>query len=192
MDQRMKQFIAIFAFLSLCACEVLPAAPMETLPSPLSEPTQKPLPSMAAREIIPSPTDMDLPYNPVTESSEYCQPPYAFLTLEESTGLSEDDIVHKLVELWLLRYENPDAHPYCRIDGYTIDEIHEDPDIAYKSLTPKSDLMRVVDFSVKLIQIPNDWLSFAGEVDRQNWFHTSHYVTVFERDTGYEMRFAYP
>src|SRR5215211_2823420 len=140
----------------------------------------------------PTPTDIQLPYNLVTESSEYCKMPYGYLPVDERS-LTQDEIVYKLVEIWLERYVNPDAHPYCRIDGYTIDGIHDDPTFFSQHLIPKSDLMRVIVFSIKLIQVPNDWMSFqSSELDQQNWLHISQTVAVVKTNKGYKLEFSSP
>src|SRR6266508_3289804 len=94
--------------------------------------------------------------------------------------------------MWLRRYKNPEAHPYCRIDGYTIDKVYYDPGVNSQPLEPKGDFMRMVVFSVKLIQIPNEWMSFAGELDQNNWLHVSHIVAISKTNEGYKMEFAYP
>ncbi len=52
--------------------------------------------------------------------------------------------------------------------------------------------MRIVDFSIELIQVPNAWMSFAGDIDQENWMHVSHVVSISETSDGYEMEFAYP
>lgn len=138
-------------------------------------------------------TVIHLPYNLVTESSEYCKMPYGYLPVEEGKNLTQDEIVYKLVEIWLERFMNPDAHPYCRIDGYTIDRIDDDPSLSSQPLIPKSDLMRVIVFSVKLIQVPNDWMSFqSGQLDQQNWLHVSQIVAVVKTKKGYKLEFSFP
>jgi hypothetical protein len=35
-------------------------------------------------------------------------------------------------------------------------------------LEPKGDIMRVVQFSIKPIQIPNFWMGWSGEIDQNN------------------------
>lgn len=133
---------------------------------------------------IPSPTDPG--------SDEYCKPPYAVLPVSDGNDISEDEIVHELMEIWLRRYASSDAPPSCRIDGFTIDKVYFDLNILSRPLEPRGDFMRLVDFSVKPIQAASDWMSFAGELDSENWLHLRHAVAAFETLEGYTMQFAYP
>lgn len=141
---------------------------------------------------IPTPTDIQLPYNLVTENSEFCQVPPPTLPLRDAENLSEDQIVYKLIELWLNRYKKPEAHPYCRIDDYAIDKVYYDKRMLSFPVEPQGDIMRVVVFSLKLIQIPNDWMSLAGEIDQNNWLHITQTFAIFKTETGYVMKFAFP
>jgi hypothetical protein len=94
------------------------------------------------------------------------------------------------MELWLAYFNTPQASGYCRIDGYHIDNVYErTPDLP---LEPKGDFMYVVQFSIKLVQTPNFWMSWAGEIDQQNWLHTGRNVAVFRSNAGYTMEFANP
>ncbi|HLO13425.1 MAG TPA: hypothetical protein VK206_01255 [Anaerolineales bacterium] len=186
-----KLLIATFILLVVSACNTV--APIVT-PSPVA-PTATTVPtatSVVSQDLTPAPTDIQLPYNLVTESAEYCKQPSALLSVANGNDISEDEIVYKLVEIWLRRYKSPEAHPYCRIDGYTIDKVYYDPSINSQPLEPKGDFMRVVLFSVKLIQIPNDWMSLSGELDQKNWLHISQIVAISKTNDGYKMEFAYP
>jgi hypothetical protein len=170
----------------------LPILPTKTA-VPTSTETLEPTATEVFRQnISATATDIQLPYNLVTESSEYCQVPPPILQLNETENLSEDQIVYKLVELWLNRYKKPGAHPYCRIDDYTVDRVYYDKRITSPPIEPQGDIMRVVVFSMKLIQIPNDWMTLAGEIDQNNWLHTAQTVAIFKTDKGYIMKFANP
>jgi hypothetical protein len=140
----------------------------------------------------PPPTDIQLPYNPDTGGGEYCQPPYAVLPVEDGNDISEDEIVHKLVEIWLRRYRQPDTPPVCRIVDYSIDKVYDDPGVYSNVLEPRGDFKRVVVFSVRLVQVPSQWMSFAGELDQENWLHTSHIVAITKTSEGYRLDFANP
>jgi len=140
----------------------------------------------------PSPTAILLPFNSDTDSHEYCKPPYAVLPVEDGNDISENEIVYELVKLWLRRYKQPAAPPFCRIADYKIDSVYDDPGIYSRVLEPRGDFKRVVVFSVKPVQVPSDWLSFAGELDQENWLHVSHIVAITETSEGYKLEFAYP
>ena len=127
-----------------------------------------------------------------TGSDEYCKPPYAVLPVSDGNDISEDQIVHELMQVWLRRYANPDAPLACRIEAYTIDQVYFDLELLSRPLEPRGNFMRLVDFSVKLIQLSDAWMSFAGELDQDNRLHISHAVAVFETTEGYTMEFAYP
>ncbi len=79
--------------------------------------------------------------------------------------------------------------PHCR---FTIDNVYDDPGIYSKVLEPRGDFKRVVVFSVKLVQVSSDWMSFAGELDQENWLHVSHIVAITRTSEGYKLEFAYP
>jgi hypothetical protein len=62
---------------------------------------------------VPSPTDIQLPFNPDAGSNGYCKPPSAILPVEDGNDISEDKIVHELVKIWLSRYQQPAAPPFA-------------------------------------------------------------------------------
>jgi len=144
------------------------------------------------QDVISTPTDIQLPFNPNVNNDEYCRPPYALFAVSENNDISENEIVYELVKIWLRRYKQPNAPAFCRIDGYTIDKVYDDPGLYTTALEPRGDFMRVIAFSVKLIQIPSDWMSFAGELDQSNWLHLGHIVAITKTSEGYIMEFAYP
>jgi hypothetical protein len=144
------------------------------------------------QELIPSPTDIQLPFNPEVKNNGYCKPPSAILPVSDNNDISEDEIVNELIKVWLRRYTDPNAPLFCHIDGYRIDKVYYDLSILSGPLEPRGDFMRVVLFSVKLIQIPSDWMSFSGKLDQENWLHLSQPVAVTKTNDGYKMQFAYP
>lgn len=191
----MKTLIVLFCigFLSL-GCS--PAASTATFPSILptstytaSPPTSTPI---FRQDVISTPTDIQLPFNPNVSNDEYCRPPYALFAVSENNDISENEIVYELVKIWLRRYKQANAPAFCRIDGYTIDKVYDDPGLYTTALEPRGDFMRVIAFSVKLIQIPSDWMSFAGELDQSNWLHLRHVVAITKSSEGYKMEFANP
>jgi hypothetical protein len=200
-------FILAFAILFLASCSspstgVTSVSSALTVTNTPTHPTTTPAqPVSTATEFIPpwftpippTPTEVQLPFNDKNVESEYCrQWPPILLSIADAQGLSEDEIAGKLVGLFLAYFNAPQAPDYCRIDGYRIDKIYYDERYAYLPLVPKGDFMRAVLFSIKLIQIPNVWMAWAGPIDEQNWFHTGANVAVFRSDNGYTMQFAYP
>jgi hypothetical protein len=144
------------------------------------------------QDLTPSPTNIQLPFNPEVKNNGDCKPPYAILPVSDNNDISEDEIVYELIQIWLRRYANPNADLFCRIDRYTIDKVYYDLSILSGPLEPRGDFMRVVLFSVKLLQVPSDWMSFSGELDQENWLHLSQPVAVFKTNDGYTMQLAYP
>jgi len=118
--------------------------------------------------------------------------PQVRLTLEDAKGLSDDEIASALMRLHLDYFNTPAAPDWCRVDGYTIDRVYYDAKVLSPPIVPQGDIMRVVLYSMRLIQIPNFWMSLAGEVDPQNWLHTAASLAVFRSADGYTMKFAYP
>ncbi len=69
------KFVILFTMLLISACSSSLQVPeVTTTPSPTRKITPS-LESTSAVAIAPTPTDIQLPYNQVQESSEYCQSP---------------------------------------------------------------------------------------------------------------------
>ena len=168
-------YVLTLFLLAGCAA-VVPATP---IPSP-------------PRQALASPTSIQLPFNPEVRSDKFCQPPSAILPVSEGDDITEEEIVHDLVRLWLRRYASTDAPLFCRIEDYRIDNVYYDADVISKTLEPRGDFMRVVRFSVKLIQVPSAWMSFPGELDQDNWLHIGQVAAVFKTAGGYALEFAHP
>ena len=179
--------IACLVLFSLSACQSAPVVVAPTVVRPTMAVTETVRPSVSITA-----TDIQLPYNLVESDSSYCQPPYAFLPNHEAAGLSDDEIAFELVRLWLSRYEKAEAHPYCRIDGYILNDVYFDEYTSLLPLEPKGDFMRMADFSIKLIQVPNLWLSLSGNLDQNNWFHLKHAIVITKVEGGYRLEFAHP
>jgi len=144
----------------------------------------------------PTPTRIPLPRaEPPNVESAYCNhPPVVELSFSNAKGLSEDEIAEKLMGLHLDYFSDPQAPDWCRTDGYRIEKVFELDTKDAKPLTPKGDFMRVVQYSIKLIQFPSFYLAAPGEIDQQNWFHISQVLSIFiyESDAVYKMQFAHP
>lgn len=157
--------------------------------------TPSPAPSFTPvfrQDVVPSPTEAQLPSSPSVSSDENCKPPSAVLPVEDGNDISENEIVYELIKIWLRWYAQPHVPPSCRIAGYTIDKVEDDPSVYSSALVPRGNFMRMVTFSVKLYQVPSDWMSFAADLDSENWLHVSHVVAVTETGEGYKLEFGYP
>jgi hypothetical protein len=137
-------------------------------------------------------TPSQLPFNDTNFEEEYCQSPKVVLPHADAEGLDENEIAGKLMEQWLSYFNAPQAPDYCRIDGYRVDEVFYDERTPDLPLEPKGDFIRTVRFSILLVQMPNYWMSWAGEIDQQNWLHAGHNIAVFRTDEGYSFEFANP
>jgi hypothetical protein len=188
----------IFVMVSLVVIILASCVPATEVAStktivPLSTSTFIPFsPTIESVQRLATPTEFQLPFNDKNVESEYCQLPSAKLSASDAQGLSDDEIAGKLMDLHLAYFNAPQAPDWCRIDGYKIDKIYYDERTPSLPLEPKGDIMRVVHYSIKLIQIPNFWMSLAGVVDQQNWLHTRADVAIFRLADGYTMKFAYP
>jgi hypothetical protein len=182
----MKNRVLILVLLIATSCR-------RTIQGGLSEtPIIQSTQTLSSVQPYATPTGIQLPFNDKNVDNEYCQIPAVKLTTTEAQGLSEDQIAGRLMELLLVYFYVPEAPDYCRIDGYRIDSVYYDERTPNLPLEPKGDFARLVRFSVKLIQIPNMWMSWAGEIDQENWLHTGNNVAVFRYPDGYMMKFAYP
>ncbi len=151
-----------------------------------------PLPTINPLRPLATPTNFQLPFNDRNVEGEYCQLPPVQLPISKAKDLSDDEIAGKLMELLLAYFNAPQAPDWCRIDGYKIDKVSYNEHIPSLPLEPKGDIMRVVQFSIKLVQIPNFWMSWSGDIDQRNWLHTGQTVAVFRSTAGYTIKFANP
>ena len=142
--------------------------------------------------VHPTSTQFNLPLNEHNYEGVYCQYPPVKLPIAEAQGLSEDEIAERLLEMTLAYFNDPEAPDWCRVDGFTIDGISYDELTPLLPLVPKGDRMRSVKYSIKLIQVPNFWMSLPGTIDQQNWLHTFADLAVFRQPDGYTMAFAHP
>lgn len=179
------KFLIVFLFLIPGLVSCLPARSA----SPVSTSDKT---SSKGIGIPPTPTEFHLPFNDQNVESDYCQLPSIKLPASDAQGLSDDEIAEKLMILYLMYFSTANAPDWCRIDGYRIDKIYYDERTPSLSLEPKGDVMRVALYSIRLIQVPNFWMSFAGEVDQQNWLHTGANLAIFRLEDGYTMQFARP
>jgi hypothetical protein len=190
--------IVIMILLAISGCsqtnmvEIIPSQTKLTPTSFLTTVSKPTATEVFRQNLAPTATDIQLPYNLVNESSEYCQPPSGFLPIKEAENLTDDEIGYRLIDIWLSRYKKAEAHPYCRIAGYIINMVYYDERISSLPLEPKGDFTRVADFSIKLIQVPNDWMSFSGRIDQKNWLHLVHAFASLKMEEGYSMKFAFP
>lgn len=156
---------------------------MFTACAPEVKPTPEPVSPVSTEGGIPV-----FEINETTVDHEYCQLPEVLLSTTEAQGLDDDEIARRLMTLWLDYFNVPQAPGYCRVDGYVIDRVYDDN----RPVEPRSDLMRTIEFSLKLVQYPALWAAWAGEVDAQNWLHTSVTIAVFRSGEGYTMQLAHP
>jgi hypothetical protein len=146
-------------------------------------------------QLSPVSTENGIPVfeiNEFTVDHKYCSSPEVFLSTSDARGFNDDEIARKLMELWLDYFNTPQAPNYCRVDGYVIDRVYYDERTPFLPLEPRGDFIRIILFSIKLVQYPTFWAPWAGDVDKQNWLHTGHAVAVFRSDDGYAMKFANP
>lgn len=119
------------------------------------------------------------------------------LPVSEMQGMDDGEIAAKMAETYLQRYTNSLITTGCRIDGYRVDEIIELTQDRAAPLNPKGDFLRGIRFSVKLIQLKSLWITYAGEIDQENWLHTgrtfafTRLVNTSGQDV-YRMEMAFP
>jgi hypothetical protein len=166
----------------------LPVLPAETVTS--IPPTVTPAQPLTTP--IVTATQIQLPVIYETSDDRYCLVQEVQLPTSDAQGLSEDEITKKLMDIFLTHFTAPEAPGYCRIDDYRIEKIYFDERLLSLSYQPKGDFMRVVGYSVKLIQLPSSWMAFPGKIDQQNWLHTGLNAAIFHSTNGYIMKFAYP
>jgi len=184
--------ILLAAFI-LASCETAPTpVPTKTAAALPTLTTTPPLPILSPTQPTPTQTQIQLPFDGSVVNSIDCQSPDVALPDSDALGSSEDEITGKLLELWLAYYQAPQAPRFCHIAGHTIDQVVYDERTLYLPLEPKGNFMRLVRFSIKLIQLPNSWMSWAGVIDPQNWEHLSGFVAVFHSNAVYTMEFANP
>jgi len=185
-------FSLLLSFFLLVSCGS--TATPEVTENPTITPTKtvRLIPSDSPTLLPPASTELQLPYDDSDIENVYCLSPNVNLPDSDTSGLNDDEITGKLLGLWLTYFNNAKAPAYCRIDGYRIDKIYFGDPAYYEPLEPQGDFMRTVQFSVKLIQVPNFWMGWMGVIDQQNWLHISHDVAIFHSSGSYSMKFANP
>jgi hypothetical protein len=185
--------VLLVVFLLASCAPMAKVAPTETMTPRPTLTITLPSPTIPAVQYLATPTAFQLPWVEIpNDENGYCQSAPTQLSLTGAQGLNDDEVARKLIDLWLAYFNAPQAPSDCRVDGYHIDEVYYDERTPYLPLEPKGDFMRVVRFSVKLIQIPNSWMTWGGEIDQQNWLHTGANLAIFRLADGYTMKFAYP
>lgn len=181
---RFLVFITLLLALSACtpwanpATSTVPApAQLSTVISPTStrpmqQATSTPIPTAT---LISTATEIQLPLEipTVVGGGIDCDLPAVELPVSDAQRLSEDEIAAKLVDMYFSRYTNPQMKTGCRIDGYRIEEVIPLGPGLSKQLEPDADFVLGVSFSVKLIQLKCLWATYSGEIDQQNWLHTT-------------------
>ncbi|MBK8619671.1 MAG: hypothetical protein IPN96_21815 [Anaerolineales bacterium] len=136
------------------------------------------------------PTPIQLPINEGNYEGTYCNNPTVdSLSISDVQEITDDDMAVKLMISYLDYYKNPQAPDFCRIDGYRIERVFHHEGMTSQLVNQKGEFMRQVDFSIKLIQIPNHWMSIPGEIDQQNWLHISMALAIYwdKADSVYKM-----
>jgi hypothetical protein len=149
--------------------------------------------SSPAAGITPVPSLTNTPLAPtITPTNNNCYPSAVLLPVSDAQGVGEDEIVGKLMDLWLSYLQAPEAPDWCRIDGYKIDKVYYDEQTPYLPIEPKGDFIRQVLYSIKVSQLSDFWVSLGAEADQQYWYHTGANVAIFRYNNYYTMKFAYP
>jgi len=193
---RLSQLALVAMLFALASCApVVNPSPYPNIstasPTPRTIPTFPKYPTpIPPTPILISPTPIQLPVIEGNVEREYCDKPHpVYLPVSEAQGLTDDDITEKLMSLYLDYFNNPQAPDYCRIDGYRIERVFYDESMTSRLATRRGDFMRGVDYSIKLIQLPNYWMGAYGEIDQQNWFHISDELAIYrvKSDSVYTM-----
>ena len=188
--------IALLFALASCTSGVNPSPyPNTSYPNiSTASPTPRALPTYPKYPTPIPPTPIQLPIIEGNPEIEACSNPVdIFLSISDAQGLTDDGIAEKLMSSYLNYFNSPQTPGYCRIDGYRIEEVYRDEKLE-STVSPKGDFIRVVDFSIKLIQQYSRWMNYSGEIDQQNWLHTSNVLIIFkvEAEGVYTMRFPDP
>ena len=193
-------FIALV--FALCACAPLAGsgqAPPPNLPTatvfaePVSTKTPYPLKSV--------PTITAKPEHQGNDEYAYCgaDSPGMRILIADTQGVSEDEIAEKMLRLRFDYFSQSQAPAFCRIEEYRIDKISQ-PEPWMKlegdSLPPGS-FLRVVEFSIKLPQLQDSWISFGGKTQQpeeysgdaaqESWFQTSIILVIYKMEPFYRM-----
>lgn len=115
--------------------------------------------------------------------------------VSETQGLNEDEIAEKMMHLRLDYFSDPSAPDVCRIEEYKIDKISPaEPWMLDEGGLPPQSFLRIVDFSVKIHQLPEYWINLGSEIDlpdgysgsaeQQNWLKTSIILVIYKISFG--------
>lgn len=165
-------FIAVFSIMILvtacCSGITSPTPTNTTLPPPTSMITPSP-------SITPIPQYTDVP-NHYDQNDNFGDGFIARISIKDTANLSREEIITKLVSLWLEHYKNSLA-PRATIKDYKdvyVNKLIEDNN----NYDGFFDTVASVRFSIIPSGIPSDWASVPGEPIDPNdpWWHL---VTVF-------------
>ena len=110
------------ALLTLTACGQAKEVTPPTVVSPTLIPTFPPTIEPLSPEWIP--------YNP-DQSFDGCEVYIPTISVKETKGMQDNDIIQQLFEAYLAHYMSPDLGGGCRLENYRMEKVQQDDRIAF-------------------------------------------------------------
>jgi hypothetical protein len=185
-------FMAVLSMMILitaCSTGITSPTPTNTmLPPPTST---LPLPTFTIAPypgLTPSPQNTDVP-NHYDQNDNFGDGFIALIPIKDTTNLSREEIMTRLVSLWLDHYKTKSMAPLATIKDYkdvSVNKLIED-NHNYDNFF---DTVASVRFSIIPSGIPNDWASLPGEPinPKDPWWHLFTTFGFFKDGDYYRLR----
>ena len=117
----------------------------------------------------PQPTQTGwLPYNP-NGSDTGCHEFVATIPVTQAEGLSQEETIKQLFEIYLDHYKASELGVRCRLEDYKIENILLDKRIALLANEQNLDYVGSVQYSVQIKELPSWWVAGNGELANDGW-----------------------
>jgi hypothetical protein len=185
--RKLHVFLTSILWISLSACGAYITTPTATLilvsPTPIPPtaspttillpifvtPSTLPTQPVIPLAITPQPTRTDwLPYNP-NGSDTGCHEFVATVPVTQAEGVSQEEMIKQLFEMYLDHYKAPEIGGRCRLEDYKIENVLLDKRIAFLANEQNLDYVGSVQYSVQIKEVPSRWVAGNGELANDGW-----------------------
>ena len=115
----------------------------------------------------PTPTEW-LPYNE-TPSTTGCSEFMATLSMQEAEHLSKERLAKRLFEIYLAHYQSPNLGSQCRLEDFVVQSAKLNKSINFLANEQNVDYVGIVQYSVRISEIPSNWVAGNGELEKDGW-----------------------
>ena len=152
-----RRFLIFILLLGLSACTKVVVPPTATLIPVLPNPT-----------VQSTSTEQWLPYNQ-NPGSTGCGEFTATLSVQETDGLSGEQLAKRLFEIYLGHYKSSTLGSQCGLDDFIVKSARLNASIDFLAVEQKVDYVGTVQYSVKISEVPSDWVAGNGNLEKDGW-----------------------